>query len=345
VKRYRAPFITGLLVVLVFAGCGGPTSPPPVKQAEVDEFGVPLGDTPPPIPEGYESTQAVLAAAAAGKVKLVDRSEPAPESIGVVVRKGVEYGRVGERALLLDLYTLPDINEPAPGLIFIHGGGWSKGDRGDYAYYCTRFAKRGYIVATVSYRLSGEAKFPAAVQDVKCAVRWMRANSKKNKMDPNRIAVMGGSAGGYLALMAGYTSDVPELEGDGGNPGISSRVNVVVNAYGPTDLTSPTARTAPEVTRFLPRSYAEDPELFSKASPLAHLTRDDPPTLIFQGTVDELVPAAQNDALAAKCKEVGVQCTYVKFKGWPHTMDMAEGPNVCFQWYMLDFFKKHLLKK
>ena len=145
-------------------------------------------------------------------------------------------------------------------------------------------------MATVGYRLSGEAKYPAAVQDTKCAVRWLRANAAANNMDPNRIAVMGGSAGGYLAMMIGYSSDVPELEGDGGNPGVSSRVNVVVDAYGPTDLTAPIAQTAPQVTSFLGKSYADDPDLFRKASPITYLTPDDPPTLIFQGTVDDTVP-------------------------------------------------------
>ena len=370
-KNYRILYLLGLLIFCIVSGCtqpgtpapktdSAPTPPPavapapapaatpavtPAPAADVDEFGVPTGDTPPPMPKGYESTEAVYAAISAGEITLIDEKDPAPESVGVVVKKDVEYGRVGERPLLLDLYLPPEVKEPAPGFIFIHGGGWSGGDRKDYAYHCTRFAKRGYIVATVGYRLSGEAKFPAAVQDTKCAVRWMRANAAANHMDPNRIAVMGGSAGGYLAMMIGYSSDVPELEGDGGNPGVSSRVSVVINAYGPTDLTAPIAQVAPQVTSFLAKSYADDPELFRRASPIAYLTPDDPPTLIFQGTVDDTVPAAQNDLLAEKCIEIGVPCQYVKFQGWPHTLDLAQEPNIVCQWYILDFFKKHLQKK
>lgn len=371
ISRSCACLVSFLLFIGVFAGCtqspapksqdvsAPPTTPveaaTPVAAVEtpvaektavaVDEFGVPTGDTPPTIPPGFASTEEVYAAIAASKVKLIDQENPAPESIGVVVRKGVEYGRIGDRPLLLDLYVSKDLKEPAPGLVFIHGGGWSGGDRNDYRFYCTRFARRGYVVATVGYRLSGEALFPAAVQDTKCAVRWLRANAAANMMDPDRIAVMGGSAGGYLAMMIGYSSDVPEFEGDGGNPGVSSRVNVVIDAYGPTDLTAPIAQVAPQVTSFLGKSYADDPDLFRKASPITYLTPDDPPTLIFQGTVDDTVPAAQSDLLAAKCKEIGVACEYVKFEGWPHTLDLADEPNKCCQWHMLDFFKKHLVKK
>ncbi len=369
--KNRFFYLIALFIFCVAAGCTQPATPtqppqqppaaPPATAAPVaelaaapaapataaeglDEFGVPTGETPPPIPKGYENTQAVYAAIGANEVKLISKDDPTPESVGVVVKKDVEYGRVGDRPLLLDLYLPPDAKEPAPGFMFIHGGGWSGGDRADYAYYCTRFAKRGYVVATISYRLSGEAKFPACVQDAKCAVRWMRANAAANNMDPDRIAVMGGSAGGYLAMMIGYSSDVPDLEGDGGNPGVSSRVNVVINGYGPTDLTEPVAQTAPQVTGLLGKTYAEDADLFRRASPITYLTPDDPPTLIIQGTVDDTVPVGQNDLLAKKLAEIGVACQYVKFEGWPHTLDLAEENNKVVQWHIINFFKKHLNK-
>jgi len=109
--------------------------------------------------------------------------------------------------------------------------GWAKGDRKDYKYYTVRYAKRGYVVATISYRFVKEAIFPAYVQDAKCAVRWMRANADKYPIDPKRIVAIGGSAGGHLAMMLGYSAGVPELEGNGGHAKFSSAVQVVVNLY------------------------------------------------------------------------------------------------------------------
>ena len=129
------------------------------------------------------------------------------------------------------------MTQPVPAVLFLHGGAWKGGYRQIYHYYCTKFAEHGFVAATASYRFTGEAPFPAAVEDVKCAVRWLRANAEKRGIDPNKIGVAGGSAGGHLAMMIGYSSDVPELEGKGGHAETSSRVQAVVDLYGPTDLT------------------------------------------------------------------------------------------------------------
>jgi acetyl esterase/lipase len=246
---------------------------------------------------------------------------------------------------LLDLYAPEKIEKPVPGLIFIHGGGWKSGSRTDYKYYTVRYAKRGYVVATISYRFSGEAPFPACVQDAKCAVRWMRANAAKYNVNPDKIAVIGGSAGGYLSMMVGYSSDVPELEGAGGYPGVSSRVQAVVDLYGPGDLFSEGARNVDVVKNFIGKPYDQAPKLYEQASPITYVTKDDPPTLIFQGTVDDTVPVAQSDKVAAKLKEVGVPCEYEKFEGWPHTMDIVIDVNVRCQWFMNKFFDRYLKDK
>src|SRR5690606_12769333 len=147
-------------------------------------------------------------------------------------------GDAGDRPLRLDLYSPRDLDGPAPGLIFIHGGGWKHGKKEDYRLYGLTFAQKGYVVASVQYRLSGEARYPAAIHDVKAAVRWMRSESESIGVDADRIGVAGGSAGGHLAMMLGYTSDVPTFDGDSGHEGVSSRVQAVVNIYGPTDLTT-----------------------------------------------------------------------------------------------------------
>src|SRR2546427_5444461 len=131
-------------------------------------------DAPPPAP-GFKTPAEVMAAIAAGEVKLVKAPKEIPS--GVIEQKNIEYGKVGERALLLDLYTLEKISKPVPGLIFIHGGGWSGGSRDVYKPYTVSYAQKGYVAVTISYRFSGEAPFPAAVEDAKCAVRWLRTNA------------------------------------------------------------------------------------------------------------------------------------------------------------------------
>ena len=142
-------------------------------------------NTPPPAP-GYKTPSEVMAAIASGDIKLVKAPKEMPP--GVIEQKNIEYGKVGERALLLDLYAPEKISKPAPGLIFIHGGGWSGGSRDVYKPYTVNYAQKGYVAVTISYRFSGEAPFPAAVEDAKCAVRWLRANAARFHVDPDHIA-------------------------------------------------------------------------------------------------------------------------------------------------------------
>jgi len=350
-KQYRFPGVSALcLCVMAVSLCGVPViaqapAAAPAPAGPVDEFGVSLSRTPPAIPPGYKTNDELKAAFFSGKIEILDIQGDLPLLPGITEQKDIEYGKVGDRALLLDLYMPEKIDKPAPGLIFIHGGGWKSGNKNDYRYYAMRYAKRGFVVASISYRFSQEALFPGCVQDAKCAVRWMRANAKKYNVDPNRLAAAGGSAGGYLSMMIGYSSDVPEFEGDGGYPGVSSRVQAVVNLYGPCDLFCQEARDVDVVKEFLGKSYDEDPELYKKASPITHITKDDPPTLILQGTIDDIVPAWQSDQLAAKLKETGVIVDYQKFEGWPHTMDVAVPVNQCCQWFMNRFFAEHLAAK
>jgi acetyl esterase/lipase len=301
-------------------------------------------DAPPP---GYKSMDAVKLAILSGQLKLISPRIDVPTN--VELRKGVEYGKSGEQALKLDLYlpkrkkTSKQIGRPVPGLIFIHGGAWKGGRRSDYHYYGVKFAEQGYVVATISYRLLPDWPFPAAIQDAKCAVRWMRANAKQLHVKANRIGVVGGSAGGHLAMLVGYSSDVPELEGNGGHADISSRVQAVVNLYGPTDLTTDFATSNRTLIDFMGGKTIDDVrEQYELASPITHVTKDDPPTLIFHGTIDDTVPIAQADLLAKKLRTTGVPCRYDRLKGWPHTMDLAEVVNRRVRRQMIDFFNKHL---
>ena len=277
----------------------------------------------PPEAPGYASEALIMAAIATGKIKTIQAPKEMPPGVQLV--KDVEYGKVGERPLLLDLYTPTKLKKPVPGLIFIHGGAWKGGNKDMYRPYAARYAQRGYVVVSISYRLSKEAPFPAAVEDAKCAVRWMRANAGQYKVDPNHICVLGGSAGGHLAMMVGYSPEQKDLEGSGGWPGVSSKVQAVVDIYGPSDLTVPILRDAGSVRQFLGgKTYDEAREVYEKASPLLQLTKDDPPTLILHGTLDSLVPISQSDRLAERLKQVSVPCTYDRLEGWPHVMDLAE---------------------
>ncbi|MBI2929269.1 MAG: alpha/beta hydrolase [Verrucomicrobia bacterium] len=283
----------------------------------------------------------MMAAIGLKQVKLIDPVKEIPA--GVVETKDIEYGKVGERSLKLDLYQPAEIRKPVPGLIFIHGGAWSGGSRDMYRYYTVRYAQRGYVAATISYRLSGEAPFPAAVQDAKCAVRWLRANAAKYHVDPDKIAAIGGSAGGHLSMMIGYAPDVPELEGHGGHAGVSSRVAAVVNIYGPYDLTTEIGRKSGSVKKFLGgKTYEEAPDLYLAVSPSKYLKKGAPPTLILHGTIDDVVPIEQSDMLAKKLAGLGVPYVYDRLEGWPHAMDLAESVNERCQWFMNQFFAKYL---
>lgn len=295
----------------------------------------------PPAPPGFASEDEIKRAYATGKLKIIDLSIDLPDT--VTLERNLEYGKGGELSLKLDLYTPKERDKPLPAVIFIHGGAWKGGYRQMYHYYCTKLAEHGYIAATISYRLSGEAPFPAAVEDAKCAVRWLRANAEKLGIDPSRIAVAGGSAGGHLAMMVGYSSDVKDLEGTGRQGDVASRVQAVIELYGPTDLTTEFARSRGEVIGFLGnKTMDEEPERYKLASPISHVSKDDPPTLILHGSIDSTVPIEQAELLVEALKKNGVEHEYDRIEGWPHTMDLEADVNRHCLEKMFEFLDKHL---
>ena len=284
----------------------------------------------------------VKAAVALGQLKLIEQPASVPESI--TEYKDVEYANVDGHSLQLNLYVPKHVTQPAPCLVFIHGGGWSKGKKEDYLLYNVAFAERGYITASIAYRLSKVAKFPAAVHDVKCAIRWLRAHAADYQIDPQRMAAIGGSAGGHLALMLGLADD-PELEGNGGHVDQSSRVQAVVNFYGVTDATTERAKNAQQVIDFIGAKYADNAAAYHLCSPIEHVTSDDPPVLTFHGTIDELVPVSQALRLHEQLDQAGVVNALDVLQGWPHAMDIQVDVNRRCQYIMADFFKQHLAEK
>jgi acetyl esterase/lipase len=305
-----------------------------------------LTASPPYLAMGGASAYKINAKIKSGEFALNKPSDALPE--GVEATFDVEYGKGGKKALLLDLFKPKVIKKPVPGLIFVHGGAWQEGSRKNYGIYCRDFAAKGYVVATIEYRLSREAPYPAAIQDVNCAIRWMRANAAKLNVDPNKIALVGGSAGGHLVMLAAYAPNDPELEGTGGNNSVSSRVQAVVDIYGLVSIGGPSPRSVfirvrdpnpNPVLQFMGgKTWEDDREAYEKASPITHLTKDAPPTLILHGVVDELVSIKHADRLSDKLSDLGVPFLYDRIEGWNHGMDSVKIVHDHCEWMMEQFF-------
>ncbi len=289
-------------------------------------------------PKGYSSNTTLKIAYATGSLKLIENDYPLPANI--TEHKDLVYKTVDSLALKLSLYHSKDIKKNAPLLIFVHGGAWKKGKKEDYWHYLISYAQKGYITATVQYRLSGQAKYPAQLQDVDDALVWLKQQAAKYHIDKNKIALIGGSAGAHLAMLSAYTNGhkIPN------NNKESAQVQAVVNIYGPSDLTTEKAINDTSVKSLFGKTYSEAPDLYKNASPIFQVSEKAPPTLSFHGTLDELVPVEQSDRLHQKLMDIGVLSHYHKLKGWPHTMDIAIKVNEYCQFYMDRFFEKYIPK-
>ncbi len=289
-------------------------------------------------PNGYANETLLKMAYVVGFLDLIETKPEVPNSI--LAFKNIVYKKLETENLQLDIYRKKELTEAAPTLIFIHGGGWKKGKRADYLPYLINYAEKGYITITISYRLSDVAKFPAQILDVKSAVEWIRQNASKYMINPEKIAVIGGSAGGHLAMLLGYSNETDFTQECSGSS--IPKVQAIVNLYGPADLTTEYAKTRGEIRGLIGKTYNEAPNVYISASPNTYISPDDTPTLIFHGTIDSLVPVSQSDNLHKKLNEAGVENDYHRLKGWPHTMDLAEKVNDYCTFYMDTFFEKYL---
>lgn len=238
----------------------------------------------------------------------------------ITVENEITYQKIGGRALKLDLARPAEGDGPFPVVFVIHGGGWRGGDKADNRPALLEFARRGYVAVSPQYRFTPKDAFPAQVHDVKAAVRWVKRHAKEYKADPARVGAMGFSAGGYLALMLGTTSASDGLEGETSDASPDSSVQVVVDFFGPTDLT---ASDFPGFTRSLIKDFlGGDPKDRVKeavrASPITFLTKGDAPILCFQGTKDTLLPATQAVELAEAMTAAGVPGRVELFVGAGH---------------------------
>jgi acetyl esterase/lipase len=292
-------------------------------------------------PVGYHFLACDYLAVWLGLEEMINETPEIPQSIEEF--RNIEYKNINGKSLQLDIYKSKNLNTAAPLLVFIHGGGWKGGNRSDYLVYLIAFAEKGYVTATVSYSLLKDSPYPGCVEDIKDAVGWFFNNGEKYGYDPDRIALIGGSAGAHLAMLAAYGWKNSEAGTDSIKiPEISHKIKAVIDIYGPVDLTTVYARNQPLVTSFISHSYMEAPELYREASPLQYLNKSNPPTMILHGTSDELLPLSQSDLLKEMLDSLGVPCVYYKVPLWPHGMDYVKRVNDFSQLKMNDFLKQYL---
>ncbi len=266
---------------------------------------------------------------------------------GIKAHRDLVYARVASKELRLDVYAPEYSEKKLPLLVWIHGGAWRSGDKGKCP--AIRFLSQGYVVASINYRLSHVATYPAQIEDCKAAIRWLRANAERFHIDSQRVGVWGSSAGGHLVALLGTSGGVASLEGKSGNLRQSSRVQAVCDFYGPTDFLQMDAHKLP-TSSFLhdiadsPESklvggpIQEYPSRVAAANPITYVTPDDPPFLIVHGDVDPLVPMHQSELLNAALKAKNVETQLHIIKGAGHGFKNAPGIDK-----LVDaFFRQHL---
>jgi len=226
----------------------------------------------------------------------------------------VVYTKVGDRELKLDLARPAEGKGPFPCVVCLHGGGWRFGNKCDIRSWLHYLAREGYVTAAVGYRLAPDDHFPAQIEDCKTAIRFLRANADMYKIDKDRFAALGYSAGGHLACLLGLTDESAGLEGKE-YPKVSSKVQAVVDYFGPTDLTTFAKDDSAQrsvIGPFLGAKYADNPAIYDKASPIKYVAKGAPPFLILHGTKDWIVPIEQSRRLAEKLKDAGVSVKLVE---------------------------------
>jgi acetyl esterase/lipase len=253
-------------------------------------------------------------------------ASPNPAARYEIVRtNNVNYGTGGGTALVTDVAYPKDATGPFPGLVMIHGGEWTSGSRKTFTDLVDDAAARGYVAISIDYRLVGTL-FPGQVEDVKCAIRWLRAHAADYKLDKSKIGLVGISAGAHLGMIAAY-SDATQFQGTGGSAGESSAVQAVVNWSGPTDLASlytalPALKQGAMAT-MLGGTPTTAAAAYAAASPLTYVNAGDPPTWSTHGKVDTLVPSTQATALETAAKAAGVVHSLALVEGQGHVFDDA----------------------
>ncbi len=275
---------------------------------------------------------AVGLAAITTAVALDSPVAPAPhDAPAVKVERDVVYDTIDKQKLALDV-AIPKEGGPYPCVVMFHGGAWIGGGRKDLSVggrdkngkatpsVIEMIAARGYVAVSVSYRLAPKFQFPAQIQDARAAVRFLRANAKEYNIDRDKFAAGGFSAGGHLALLLGLADKVEGWDA-GGNTSESSRVQCVVDFFGPTDLSLYGASSSLEDAYMVPvfgKAVKTDPTVYKKASPITYVGKGAPPVLIFHGNFDFIVPIVHSENLLAKLKDAGATAELVTVRGEGH---------------------------
>jgi acetyl esterase/lipase len=299
----------------------------------------------------------LLLCALAGSSAAQEPQKPQPKKPGkpvlppgTRVERDLEYGPHGERNTL-DLYLPAKADGPLPLVIWVHGGAWRGGSKAGGGP-ALRLLTHGYAVASINYRLSQHATFPAQINDCKAAVRYLRANAKKYGLDPDRFGAWGSSAGGHLVALLGTAGGAAELEGDGRNAGVSSRVQAVCDFFGPSDFSKVVEQAIPgtKIDRTSPNcpealliggKIADHPDKVRRANPITYISKDCPPFLILHGEQDDVVPVGQSRILDEALKAAGIDSTFVSVPDAGH----GRGIGTPEHWKaILAFFDKHLKK-
>ncbi len=276
----------------------------------------------------------LLGAFTAGAQERTNAS-PAPRvPDGVKAYRDLAYVENGHERHKLDLFVPEKVDAPLPLIIWVHGGGWQNGSKDGCPPLRGGYTARGYAVASINYRLSGHATFPAQIEDCKAAIRWLRAHAKEYHLDPQRFGVWGSSAGGHLVALIGTSGDVKEYD-VGANLDQSSRVQAVCDYYGPTDFTvfvttpgyeSHARADAPE-GKLIGGAVMENKAKAARANPITFVSRDDPPFLIVHGDKDPVVPINQSQLLFAALKKAGVSAHFHTIHGAGHGQGFG-GPEI-----------------
>ena len=258
---------------------------------------------------------------------------------------GIEYANPDNQHLQLNLARPSEGDGPFPTVVCIHGGGFRAGKRERWDPMCKDLASRGYVAVTVTYRLAPKYQFPAPVEDCKAAVRWLRANAAKYHVDPQKIAVLGDSAGGHLTQFLAVTNNVHDFDGDQ-NPGQPSTVQCAVAYYGPCDFTKSYGKSvdaAEVLPLFLGGNLEQEHHRHILASPFYWVTPDVPPILLLHGTEDKYVNYEQAILMRDKLKAAEVDVELVTFEGAGHGFkgDVSLKANQA----AIDFLEKHFKAK
>ena len=239
----------------------------------------------------------------------------------------IQYCTGGEKRLMMDVF-LPKhpIRTPTPAVLWIHGGGWDHGDKAENDG-AVALAHEGFVTASLNYRLSGNWPFPANIEDCKCAIRFLRANAARFGIDPDRIGVAGASAGGHLAELVAAAGPAAGLEGSGGWPDVSSRVQAAAAWYGVSDFTVGAMQfqnhTGKVVLKLFRGSEEEHPEAYRQASPIFYVSKDGPPLLLAHGEKDDLVPFDQSVRMAEAWRKASLPIEFIPVKNAGHNFEQV----------------------